>query len=190
MTLLAVESAIWLPALSGAIGALIGAGASVVGIHITGKQQEGQRAEERRQALEDHEREVAEGTFKQAAATMADALSLLHEIAFLASEASPPSAEQLAGVGKRWTALRDQLLIVGSTYPDPQTSERTIELVGKLSGVVNWLEGLPGATSSTASPVNEAIGLVVFLLDRYRANENLPPVFEQEAGGSLEARPV
>lgn len=188
--LVAVESSVWLPALSGAVGALLGAGASVLGSFISGRQQERQRRDERSAALRDREDEARRGVVSDAASTLGQAFSLLHDMRFIIDTRALSSAEQVVGVKQNWTPVRDQLFLLGVGYPEREAAEKAVALVGKLTEIVRsfmwlaeqaheWDDAAENKLNELATSINDSLDLVIPLLNRVRSLANLPAVFPE-----------
>lgn len=171
---------VWIPAASGAAGALVGAGASVLGSFINARNEEEKRRQERAQQIEDRRDENRRQILEEAASTLSQAFSLLHEISFVAETADPrPSAEQVDGVRNRWSSVRERLFVLGVGYPDPATAKTSMSLVGKFTEVIHSLECFANGTQSRdEASLDASFVLVMEVLDQVRAQGGLNPVYK------------
>jgi hypothetical protein len=173
------------PALSGALGAIVGAGASVLGQIINARHQEKKQRADRLIALQDRESAIRLQATEKAATVLSQAFSLLHTI--VAVEAAPDDLKrstETEQVRQLWVQVRDQLFIVGATYPEQKTAEGAISLVGDLTDVMRRLSAPPQAKEGLKSPY-VVLEKVIEVLNRVRRDQKREPLLFEEQDASI-----
>jgi hypothetical protein len=164
-----IQPDIWIPAISGTVGALVGAGASVLGILVKGGQ-------DRRQQREAVERESREKEQQQTASALGEALSFLHDGGMLA-RSGQLDRERVAAMKEAWPSVRSHLLLLVVTDPKSDVAARTLRLVGGFSRII---EALSSVGADPQAKLQEEVGAlrpeVEGLLNEVRQDQGLDPL--------------